>query len=134
MDEMKGKIRGQDRSRNIQSSEGGSSRRDEISRDPLPMDTLQSGRHRSGSSRDALQSARFSTSHDPRENNRRTQISRDVLLSVRFSTGHDSRDNNRITESCHNQERQAVNASTSGARGNNFGGRILNFFARRKKI
>jgi hypothetical protein len=33
-----------------------------------------------------------------------------------------------------NQERQAVNASTSGARGNNFGGRILNFFACRKKI
>jgi hypothetical protein len=49
-------------------------------------------------------------------------------------TGHDSRDNNRSTESRHNQERQAVNASTNGARGNNFGGRILNFFARRKKI
>jgi hypothetical protein len=40
MDEMEGRIRGQGRSRNIQSSEGGPSRRDEISRDPLPMDTL----------------------------------------------------------------------------------------------
>jgi hypothetical protein len=47
MDEIEGRIRGQGRSRNIQSSQGGPFRRDKISRDPLPMDTLQSGRHRS---------------------------------------------------------------------------------------
>jgi hypothetical protein len=38
------------------------------------------------------------------------------------------------TEGHQNQERQAVNTSTRGARENNFGGRILNIFARRKKI
>jgi hypothetical protein len=81
-----------------------------------------------------LQSAKFLTSHDPRDNNRRTQISRDALLSARFSTDHDPRDNNRSTKSRQNEERQAVNASTSGARGNNFGDIILKFFARRKKI
>jgi SWIM zinc finger len=108
-------------------------------------DALQSARHstsydlrdnnrRTLTSRDALQSARLSTSHDPRDNNIRTQISRYALLSARFSTGHDSRDNNRSTESRQNQEKQAVNASTSSARGNNFGGGILNFFAGRKKI
>jgi SWIM zinc finger len=162
MDEMEGRIRGQGRSRNIQTSQGGPSRRDEINHDQLPIDTLQSGWHRSRpsspttnrkiqtsrdvlqsarqstsydlkdnnrrtpTSRVILQSARFSTSHDPRDNNRRTKISRDALLSARFSTGHDSRDNNRNTESRQNKERQAVNASTSGARGNNFEGRILN--------
>jgi hypothetical protein len=108
MDEMEGRIRGQDRSRNIQSSKGGSSRRDEISRDPLPMDTLQSGRHRSRpsspttnriiqTSRDALQSTRHSTSYDLRDNNRRTPTSRDALQSARFSTSHDPRENNRRT-------------------------------------
>jgi hypothetical protein len=50
----------------------------------------------------------------------------------RFSTGYDSKDNNRSTESHQNQERQAINVLTSGARGNNFGGKILNFFARKK--
>jgi hypothetical protein len=42
MDEMEGRIQGHSRSRNIQFSQGEPSRRDEISRDPLPMDTLQS--------------------------------------------------------------------------------------------
>jgi hypothetical protein len=159
MDEMEGRIRDQGRSRNIQSSEGVSSRRDEISHDPLPMDTLQSGWHMSRpsspttnkitqtsrdtlqtsrhltsydprdnnritqTSRDVLQSARFSTSYDPRDNNRITQTSRDALQSTRFSTSHDPRDNNRSTKGRQNQERQAVNVSTRGVRGNNFGGR-----------
>jgi hypothetical protein len=50
MNEMEGRIRGHGRSRNIQYSQGEPSRRDEISRDPLPMDTLQSGRYMSMSS------------------------------------------------------------------------------------
>ena len=157
MDEMEDRIRGRGRTRNIQSSEGGSYRRDEMSRDPLPMDTLQSGRHRSRASspttnrrtqtsRNTLQSARHSTSYDPRDNNRITQTGRDALQSARHSTSYDPRDNNRITQTSrdalqstrfstgHDQERQAVNASTRGVRGNNFGGRILNFLARRKKM
>jgi hypothetical protein len=82
MDEMEGRIWGH----GIQSSQGEPSRRDEINRDPLSMDTLQSGHHMSRplssatnrkiqTSRDALQSTRFSTSYDPRDNNRRTQTS-----------------------------------------------------------
>jgi hypothetical protein len=156
MDEMEGRIRGQGRTRNIQSSEGGSSRRDEISCDPFSMDTLQLGRHRSRlsspitnkrtqTSRNTLQSSRHSTSYDPRDNTRITHTSRDALQSARHSTSYDPRDNNRITQTSqdalqstrfstgHDQERQDVNASTRGARGNNFGGGILNFFARRKK-
>jgi hypothetical protein len=169
MDEMEGMIQGQGRLRNIQSFEDESSRRYEISRDPLLIDTLQSGRHRNRpsspttnrktqtsrdtlqssrhstsydprdnnritqTSRDALQSARLSTSYDRRDNNRITQTSRDVLQSTRFSTSYDPRDNNRNTEGRQNQERQTVNASTRGAGGNNFEGRILKFFARRKK-
>jgi hypothetical protein len=61
-------------------------RRDEIRRDSLSMDTLQSGRHlsrpsspatnkRTQTSRDALQSVRLSTSYDPRDNYRRIQTS-----------------------------------------------------------
>jgi hypothetical protein len=99
MDEMEGRIRGQGRTRNIQSSEGGS----------LPMDTLQSGRHRSRpsspttnrrtqTSRNILQSSRHSTSYDPRDNNKITQTSRDVLQSAKHSTSYDLRDNNRITQ------------------------------------
>jgi hypothetical protein len=65
MDEMEGRIRGQDRSRNIQSSQGWPSRRDDISRDQLPMDTLQSGQCRSRPSSPTT--------------NRRTQTSRDAL-------------------------------------------------------
>jgi hypothetical protein len=106
---MEGRIRGQSRSRNIQSSESGSYRRDEISRDPFPMDTLQSGRHmsrpsspttnrRTQTSQDTLQSLRHSTSYDPRDNNRITQTSRDALQSATFSTSYDPRDNNRITQ------------------------------------
>jgi hypothetical protein len=109
IDEMKGKIWGQGRSRNIQSFQGEPSRKDEISCDPLPMNTLQSGHHKSKpsspitnrrtqTSRDALQSARFSISYDPRDNNRRTQTSRDVLQSARFSTSNDPRDNNKRTQ------------------------------------
>jgi hypothetical protein len=141
---MEDRIRGQGKSRNIQSSEGGPSRRDEISRDSFPMDTLQSGRHRSRpsspttnrrtkTSQNTLQSSRHSTSYDPRDNNRITQTSRDVLQSARFSTSYDLKDNHRSTEDRQNQERQDVNASIRGVRGNNFGGRILSFFARRKK-
>jgi glutamate synthase domain-containing protein 3 len=93
-----------------------------------------------------LQSSRHSTSYDPRHNNRITQTSRDALQSARHLTSYDPRDNNRITQTSrdalqstrfstgHDQERQDVNVSTRGARGNNFGGRILNFFARRKKM
>jgi hypothetical protein len=40
MDEMEGRIQDHDKSRNIQSSQGGPYRRDEISRDSFPMDTL----------------------------------------------------------------------------------------------
>jgi SWIM zinc finger len=43
---------------------------------------------------------------------------RNALQSTRFSTSHDPRDNNRSTEGRQNQERQDVNASTRGARGN----------------
>jgi hypothetical protein len=88
---------------------------------------------RTQTSRDALQSVRFSTSYDSRDNNRRTQTSRDALQSTRFSTSYDPRDNNRSTEGRQNQEKQGVNASTRGERGNSFGDRILIFFARRKK-
>jgi hypothetical protein len=87
---------------------------------------------RTQTSRDALQSIRFSTNYDPRDNNIRTQTSLDGLQSVRFSTSYDPRDNNGITKDRQYQERQAVNASTRGERGNNLGSRILNFFARRK--
>jgi hypothetical protein len=45
MDEMEGRIWGHSRSRNMQTSHGEPSRRDEISHDPFPMDTLQSGCH-----------------------------------------------------------------------------------------
>jgi hypothetical protein len=76
---------------------------------------------RTQTSRDALQSTRFSTNYDPRDNNRRTQTSLDGLQSVRFSTSYDPRDNNRITKDRQYQERQAVNASTRGERGNNLG-------------
>jgi hypothetical protein len=81
-----------------------------------------------------LQSARFSTSYDSRDNNRITQTSRDALQSARFSTSYDPRDNNRSIEGRQEQQRQARNASTMGERGNSFGYKILNFFARRKKI
>jgi hypothetical protein len=73
--------RGHGRSRNIQSFQGGPFQRNEISRDPLPMDTLQSGRHMSRPS--------------SLTTNRRTQTSRDVLQSARFSTSYDQE---RITE------------------------------------
>jgi hypothetical protein len=65
-------------------------------------------------SRDVLQSARFSISYDPRDNNRRVQTSRDVLQLVRFSTSYDPRDNNRSIEGRQKQQRQAENASTRG--------------------
>jgi hypothetical protein len=77
------RIHGQGRSRNIQSSQGGPSQRDEISRDLLSMDTLQSGHHRSRPSSPTI--------------NKRTQISRDALQSARHSTSYDPRDNNRRT-------------------------------------
>jgi hypothetical protein len=65
MDEMEGRIRDQGRSRNIQSYQCGPSRRNKISRDPLPMDTLQLGRYKSRPSSPTT--------------NRRTQTSRDAL-------------------------------------------------------
>jgi hypothetical protein len=55
------------------------------------MDTLQLGCHMSRPSSP-------STSYDPRDNNRRIQTSRDVLQSARFSTSYDLRDNNRRTQ------------------------------------
>jgi SWIM zinc finger len=130
MDEMEGRIRGQGRSRNIQSSEGGSSRRDEISRDPLPMNTLQSGRHRSRpsspttnrrtqTSRDTLQLSRHSTSYDLRDGNRITQTSRDALQSTRFSISYDIRDNNRITQSSRDVLRSTKFSTSHDPRDNN---------------
>jgi hypothetical protein len=83
MDEMDGRIRGQGRSRNIQTSQGGPYRRDEINQDQLPMDTLQSELHRSRPSSPTT--------------NRRIQISRDALQAARHSTSYDLRDNNRKT-------------------------------------
>jgi hypothetical protein len=130
MDEIEGMIPGQGRSRNIQPSQGGSSRRDEISRDLLLMDTLQLGRHRSRpsspttnrrtqTSRDALPSSRHSTSYDPRNNNRRTQTSRDVLQSVRFSTSYDQRDNNRRTQTSRDALQSARFSTSYDPRNNN---------------
>jgi hypothetical protein len=95
---------------------------------------MKARHRRTQATRNTLQSLRHSTSYDPRDNNRITQTSRDALQSARHSTSYDPRDNNRSIEGCQNQERQVVNASTRGTRGNNFGSRILNFFARRKKM
>jgi hypothetical protein len=47
---------------------------------------------------------------------------------------YDPRDNNKSTEDRQEQERQTGNASIRGERGNSFGDKILNFFARRKQI
>jgi hypothetical protein len=58
---------------------------------------------------------------------------RDVLQSGRFLTSYDPRDNNRSTEGRQEKERQAENTLTMGERENGFGGRILIFFVRRKK-
>jgi hypothetical protein len=80
MDEIKRMIQGHNKSRNIQSSQGEPSRRDEISRDSLPIDTMQLGHHMSRPSSPAT--------------NKRTQTSRDALQSVRFSISYDPRDNN----------------------------------------
>jgi hypothetical protein len=56
------------------------------------------------------------------------------LQSERFLTSYDPRDNNRSTEGRQEQKRQAENALPRGERENGFGGRILIFFIRRKKM
>jgi hypothetical protein len=130
MDEMRGRIRVHSRSRNVQSSQGELSRRDEISRDLLSMDTLQIGRHMSMPSslttnrriqtfQDALQSVRFSTSYDPRDNNKRTQTFRDVLQSARFSTNYDPRDNNRRAQTSRDALQSARFSTSYDPRDNN---------------
>jgi hypothetical protein len=98
MNEMEGRRRDHGRSRitsgNVQSSQSRHSQTAKVSRDPLPMDALQSDRHVSRhsslttnintqTSQNSLKSERFSTSYDPKNNNINNQTSRDTLQSVR---------------------------------------------------
>jgi hypothetical protein len=52
---------------------------------------------------------------------------RDALQSERFLTSYDPRDNNKSTEGRQEQKRQVENVLTRGERENGFGGRILFF-------
>jgi hypothetical protein len=58
--------------------------------------------------------------------NRRIQTFRDALQSAKFSTNYDPKDDNKSTEGLQEQARQAGNDSTKDERGNSFGDRILN--------